>query len=48
MSKDTKKVGRDAGSGKFLSVEDAKKKKGTAIVQTVKASGGKKKDKKKK
>ncbi len=50
MSKDkgTKKVGRDASSGKFLSVKDAKEKKGSAIVQTVKAGGGKgKKDKKK-
>jgi hypothetical protein len=50
MSKDkgTKKVGRDAGSGKFMPVKDAKANKGSAIVQTVKAGGGKKKDKKKK
>ena len=41
MSKDTKKVGRSAETGKFMTVADAKAKKGSAIVQTVKASGGK-------
>jgi hypothetical protein len=41
-----KKVGRDAESGKFLPVAEAKAKKGTAMVQTVKAAGGKKKGKK--
>ncbi len=48
MSKDTKKVGRSAETGKFMTVKDAKAKKGSAIVQTVKASGGKGKKEKKK
>lgn len=34
----TRKVGRDAGSGKFMPVAEAKAKKGTAIVQTVKTA----------
>jgi hypothetical protein len=39
----TKKVGRDAGNGKFVSAKNVKDNKATTVTQTVKASGGKKK-----
>lgn len=32
----TRKIGRDAGSGKFLTVKEAQKRKNTAIVETIK------------
>ena len=32
----TIKVGRDAGTGRFISVKEAKRRKKTAIVQTIK------------
>lgn len=32
----TFKVGRDAGSGKFIPVKEAERKKNTAIVETIK------------
>jgi hypothetical protein len=30
------KVGRDAGTGRFITVSDAKKRKKTAVVETIK------------
>lgn len=32
----TRKIGRDAGSGKFMPVKEAQQRKNTAIVQTIK------------
>ena len=32
----TIKVGRDAGTGRFISVKEARRRKKTAIVQTIK------------
>lgn len=32
----TFKVGRDAGSGKFIPVKDAQRQKKTAVVETIK------------
>jgi hypothetical protein len=32
----TKKIGRDAGTGKFMSVADAQKNKKNAVVETIK------------
>lgn len=32
----TRKIGRDAGSGKFMTVKEAQQKKDTAIVETIK------------
>ncbi|MFZ6781002.1 hypothetical protein ACO0LD_29560 [Undibacterium sp. Ji83W] len=32
----TKKIGRDAGSGKFIPVKVAEKNKKTAVVETIK------------
>jgi hypothetical protein len=32
----TKKIGRDAGTGKFMSVADAQKHKKNAVVETIK------------
>jgi len=32
----TRKIGRDAGSGKFMPVKDAQKDKKGAIVETIK------------
>ena len=32
----TFKVGRDAGSGKFIPVKDAQRRKKTAVVETIK------------
>jgi hypothetical protein len=46
--KKTKKVGRDAGSGKFIPVKEAKRRKKTAVVERVpvgKRKSGKKKKK---
>lgn len=37
------KVGRDAGSGKFIPVAEARRRPGTAIVETIKPSSPKRK-----
>lgn len=37
MATKTRKVGRDAGSGEFIPVKEAQKRKATAIVQTIPA-----------
>lgn len=34
--KKTFKIGRDAKSGKFIPVKDAKRRKSTAVVETIK------------
>jgi hypothetical protein len=34
----TRKVGRDAGSGKFIPVKTAERNKGTAVVETIKVA----------
>lgn len=33
---DGRKIGRDAGTGKFISVKEAKRRKKTAVVETIK------------
>lgn len=33
--KKTVKVGRDAGTGRFITVADAKRRKKTAVVETI-------------
>lgn len=35
MNKKTRKVGRDAGSGQFIPVKEAERRKKTAVVETV-------------
>ncbi len=35
----TTKVGRDAKTGRFIPVKEAKRRKSTAIVQTIKRKG---------
>ena len=35
---DTFKVGRDAGTGRFIPVKDAERRKKTAVVETIKKS----------
>ena len=32
----TRKIGRDAGTGKFIPVKEAERRKSTAVVETVK------------
>ncbi len=32
----TRKVGRDAGSGEFIPVKEAERRKGSAVVETIK------------
>lgn len=40
----TRKVGRDASSGRFIKVDEAKRRPKTTVVETIKnPSGGKKK-----
>lgn len=39
----TKKIGRDAGTGKFIPVKQAEKNKKTAVVETVKVKPKRKK-----
>ncbi len=39
----TFKVGRDAGTGKFISVKTAQRRKSTAVVETIKRPKGRKK-----
>lgn len=34
--KPTRKAGRDAGNGQFITVADAKRRKKTAVVETIK------------
>ena len=43
MAKNTRKVGRDAGTGQFIPVKEAERRKKTAVVETVKNPGKKKK-----
>jgi len=38
----TRKIGRDAKSGKFIPVKTAKKRKATAVVETIKVGKTKK------
>ncbi len=33
------KIGRNAGTGRFIPVEEAKRKRSTAIVETIKKKG---------
>ena len=35
-AKKTYKVGRDAGTGKFIPVKEARRRKKTAVVETIK------------
>ena len=35
-SSGTRKIGRDAGTGKFIPVKDAERRKKTAVVETIK------------
>jgi len=35
-SSGARKIGRDAGTGKFISVKDAERRKKTAVVETIK------------
>ena len=32
----TRKIGRDAGTGKFIPVDEARRRKKTAVVETIK------------
>jgi hypothetical protein len=32
----TKKIGRDAGTGKFIPIKEAQRRKKTAVVETIK------------
>ena len=41
--KKTRKIGRDAGTGEFITVKEAQRRKKTAIVETVKIGKRKKK-----
>lgn len=36
MAKKTTKIGRDAKTGKFIPVKDAKKRPATTVVETIK------------
>jgi hypothetical protein len=36
MAQKTVKIGRDAGSGKFIPVKEAERKPKTAVVETIK------------
>ncbi|GAA4361327.1 hypothetical protein GCM10023151_14460 [Kangiella marina] len=36
-------IGRDARTGRYIPVREAKRRKSTAIVETIKPKGGKKK-----
>ena len=42
MAKKTFKVGRDAKSGKFISVKEAERRKSTSVVETIKIKPKKK------
>ena len=35
MSKDKRKIGRDAGTGKFIPVKEAEKRPRTTVVETL-------------
>lgn len=39
----TRKIGRDAKNGRFIPVNEAKRRKSTAIVETIKTTPPKKK-----
>lgn len=39
----TRKIGRDAGSGKFIPVKEAEKRPKTTVIETVKGPDKKKK-----
>jgi hypothetical protein len=41
--KGTRKIGRDAGSGRFIPVKEAERRKKTAIVETIKPGRKKRK-----
>lgn len=41
--KKTRKIGRDAGTGKFIPVREARRRKRTAVVETVRIGKRKKK-----
>lgn len=43
MATNTRKVGRDAGTGQFISIKEAKSRKRTAVVETVPVRRPKKK-----
>ena len=43
MAKKTFQVGRDAGTGKFIKVKEAQRRKKTAVVETIKVGTRKKK-----
>jgi len=36
MSSKTRKIGRDARTGKFIPVKEAERRKSTAVVETIK------------
>ena len=36
MSKATRKIGRDAGTGQFIPVKEAERRRRTAVVETIK------------
>lgn len=38
MSKRTRKIGRDAGTGRFIPVKVAQQRKRTAVVETIKTT----------
>jgi hypothetical protein len=39
----TRKIGRDAGTGKFISIKESNRRKRTAIIETIKNPKRKKK-----
>jgi hypothetical protein len=39
MSGKTRKIGRDAGTGKFIPVKEAQQHKKTSVVETIKKKG---------
>ncbi len=43
MAAKTRKVGRDAKTGQFISVKEAKRRKSTAVVETIKIKKKRKK-----
>lgn len=41
--RESRKIGRDAGTGKFIPVKEAERRKKTAVVETIKPPRRKKK-----
>jgi hypothetical protein len=41
MAKSTRKIGRDAKTGQFIPVDEARDRKSTAVVETIKIGKGK-------